>query len=93
LAFNITFVHKDLNQQADSLASATRNFKTPMFPNLKFQIEFRHRPSILDNINHWQVFKDDEEIQRFMKTIEFSNILIDQDDEDEEAKIHIVEIL
>ena len=65
-----------------------------MFPNLKFQIEVRHRPSIPDNIKHWQVFKDDEEIQRFMKTIEeFSNILIDQDDEDAEAEIHTPEIL
>jgi hypothetical protein len=83
LEFNITFVHKDLNQQADSLTFAVSNFKTPMFPNLKFQIEVIHRPSIPDNIKHWQVFKDDEEIQRFMKTIEdFSNILIDQDDED-----------
>jgi ribonuclease HI len=60
LAFNITFVHKNLNQQADSLALAASNFKTPMFPNLKFQVEVRHRPLILDNIKHWQVFKDDE---------------------------------
>ena len=86
LAFNITFVHRDLNQQADSLAFVASNFKTSMFPNLKFQIEVRHRPSIPDNIKHWQVFKDDEEVQRFMKTIEeFSNISIDQDHEDAEA--------
>jgi hypothetical protein len=65
-----------------------------MFPNLKFQIEVRHRPSIPDNIKHWQVFKDDEEIQRFLKTIEeFSNISIDQDDEDAEEEIHTAKIL
>jgi hypothetical protein len=94
LAFNITFVHINLNQQADSLALATSNFKTPMFPNLKFEVEVRHRPSIPDNIKHWQVFKDDEEIQRFLKTIEeFSNISIDQDDENGEAKIHAAEVL
>jgi hypothetical protein len=93
-AFNITFVHRDLNQQADSFAFAATNFKTPMFPNLKFQIEVRHITSITDNIKHWQVFKDDEEIQRFLKTIEeFSNISIDQDDEDAEAEIHTVEII
>jgi ribonuclease HI len=80
-AFNITFVHRNLNQHADSLALAASNFKTPMFPNLKFEVEVRNRPSILDNIKHWQVFKDDEEIQRFLKTIEeFSNISIDQDE-------------
>jgi hypothetical protein len=94
LAFNITFVHRNLNQQADSLALAASNFKTPMFPNLKFEVEVRHRPSIPDNIKHWQVFKDDEEIQRFLKTIEeFSNISIDQDDEDDEAEIHAAEVL
>jgi hypothetical protein len=89
LAFNITFVHKNLNQHADSLALAASNFKTPMFPNLKFQVEVRHRPSIPDNIKHWQVFKDDEEIQIFLQTIEeFSNISIDQDDEDGEVEVH-----
>jgi ribonuclease HI len=94
LAFNITFVHKNLNQQADSLALAASNFKTPMFPNLKFEVEVRHRPSIPDNIKHWQVFKDDEEIQRFLKTIEeFSNISIDQDDEDGEVEVHAADIL
>jgi hypothetical protein len=65
-----------------------------MFPNLKFKVEVRNRPSIPDNIKHWQVFKDDEEIQRFLKTIEeFSNISIDQDDEDGEAEIHAAEVL
>ena len=46
LAFNITFVHKNLNQQADSVALVASNFKTPMFPNLKFEIEVRQRPSL-----------------------------------------------
>jgi hypothetical protein len=92
--FNITFVHINLNQQADSLALATSKFKTLMFPNLKFKVEVRNRPSILDNIKHWQAFKDDEEIQRFLKTIEeFSNISIDQDNEDGEEEIHVVEVL
>jgi ribonuclease HI len=86
-AFNITFVHKNLNRQAYSLALAASSFKTPMLPNLKFEVEVRNKPSILDNLKHWQVFKDDEEIQRFLKTIEeFSNISIDQDDEDAEHK-------
>lgn len=94
LAFNITFVHKNLNQQADSLALAANNFETPMFPNLKFEIEVRHRPSILDNIKNWQVFKDDEEIQRFLKTIEeFSDISIDQDNEDDDVEIHVADVL
>jgi hypothetical protein len=93
-AFNITFVHKKLNQQANSLALAASNFKIPMFPILKFKVEARNRPSIPDNIKHWQVLKDDDEIQIFLKTIEeFSNISIDQDDKDGEAEIHVAEVL
>jgi hypothetical protein len=66
------------------LALAASNIKTPMFPNLKFEVEVRHGPSIPGKIKHWQVFKDAEEI--FLKTTkEFSNISIDQDDEDGEA--------
>jgi ribonuclease HI len=41
-AFNITFVHRNLNQHADSLALATNNFITPIFAKLKFEIEVRH---------------------------------------------------
>jgi ribonuclease HI len=94
LAFNITFVHINLNQQADSLALAASNFRTPIFPNLRFEIEVRHRPSIPDNIKNWQVFKDDQEIQRFLETIdEFSNISIDQDNENDDVEVHAANIL
>jgi ribonuclease HI len=94
LAFNITFIHKNLNQQADSLALAASNFRTPIFPNLRFEIEVRHRPSIPDNIKNWQVFKDDQEIKRFLETIdEFSTISIDQDNENDDVEVHAANIL
>jgi hypothetical protein len=94
LAFDTNFVHRSLNKQADTLALVASNFKTPMFPNMKFEVEVRHRPSIPNNIKHWHLFKDDEEIQIFLKIIEeFSNISIDQDDENGEAEIHVVEVL
>jgi ribonuclease HI len=69
LAFNITFIQRNLNQQADSLALAASNFKTPILPNLRFEVEVRHRPSIPDNIKNWQVFKDDQEIKIFLETL------------------------
>ena len=87
LAFNITFVHRNLNQQEDSLALAANNFKTPIFPNLIFEIEVRHKPSIPDNIKNWQFFNHDQEIQRFLETIdEVSNISIDQDNENDDVE-------
>jgi ribonuclease HI len=79
LAFDITFVQRSLNQQADSLALEASNFKTPMFSDLRYEIEVRHRPSIPDNIKYWQVFNDDQELKRFLETVgEFSAISIDQ---------------
>jgi hypothetical protein len=93
LAFNITFVHSNLNQWVDSLALAANNFKTPMFPNLKFEIEVRHRPLIPDNIKNWKVFKYDEEIQRLLNNIEdFSNISVDQDNEDDDVEVHAANV-
>jgi hypothetical protein len=51
----------------------------PIGPNIKYQVEIKHRTTILENIKHWQVFSDDLELQRFIHTIdEFSNISIDQ---------------
>jgi hypothetical protein len=65
-----------------------------MFPNFKFEIEVRHRPSIPDNIKNCQVFKDDQEIQIFLKTIEeFSNISIDQDNENDDMEVHAANVL
>jgi len=59
-AFNITAVPRDLNQQADSLALAASTFKSPIIPQIKSEVEMRHRASILDNVKHWQVFEDDQ---------------------------------
>jgi hypothetical protein len=94
LAFNITFVHINLNWQGNYLALVASNFRTPIFPNLRFDIEVRHRPSIPDNIKNWQVFKDDQEIKRFLETIdEFYNISIDQYDENDDVEVHAANIL
>ena len=63
---------------------AATHFKIPKQTQLKYPIEIRYRPSVPDNIRQWRVFKDDLEIKRFLDLIgEFSNSLIDQDQEDE----------
>jgi len=39
----------------------------------------RHRPSIPNNVQHWQVFEDDEKIKKFLEMVdEFSKTHIDQ---------------
>jgi ribonuclease HI len=52
LAFNISFIPREANQKADSLALAASTFRPPIGPNIIYQVEFRHRTSIPDNINH-----------------------------------------
>jgi len=42
----------------------------------------KFRPSLPDNIQHWKVFEDDDEINRFLQVIdEFYEIKIDQENE------------
>jgi hypothetical protein len=82
-AFNITVVSREFNQQVDSLAIAASTFKTPVVPQMRYEIEMRYRPSIPDNIKYWKVFEDDQQIKIFMEVIdEFSNTYVDSDDEE-----------
>ena len=54
-------------------------------PKENYQIEVRHRPSILDNVDHWQVFENDEHINIFLQMSgEFKNLKIDQDNMNED---------
>ena len=40
----------------------------------------RYRPSVPDDIKHWKVFHDDQELKEFLElTCEFANDLVDQD--------------
>jgi len=94
MAFNITFIHRNLNQQEYSLDLEASNFKTPILPKLRFEVEVRHKTFIPDNIKKWKVFKDDQEIKIFLETIdEFSSISIDQENGNDDVKVHFSDIL
>jgi ribonuclease HI len=62
-SFNIHSIPIMKNQQADSLAKAVATFVPPAVLKLKYHIEMRHMPLILNNVQHWQVFEDDEQIK------------------------------
>jgi ribonuclease HI len=49
LAFNISFIQREHNQKEDSLTLSTITFRPPIGPNIKYQVEIRHRTSIPDN--------------------------------------------
>jgi hypothetical protein len=62
-AFNISFIPREENTMADSLAISMRQFKIPLPPKLRYDIEVKYRPSIPDNVKHWKVFEDDLEVK------------------------------
>ena len=50
--------------------SASLLIPHPDFINKKYSVEIIHRPSVLDNNNNWQVFKDDAHINAFLQSVE-----------------------
>jgi hypothetical protein len=81
LSFKIVYIPRNQNDQADSLAMEASTFKLPFPQNLKYEVEVRYMPSILDNVKNWRLFEEDSEIKRFIKAIDyFSSIHIDQDE-------------
>lgn len=54
---------------ANSFTVADSNSKTSQNPLLIYEIEVRYKPSLLENVKHWQVFEHDEYIRHFMEVI------------------------
>jgi hypothetical protein len=80
LAFNISFIPREENTLADSLAISASLFRIPLIPKIKCRVEIIYRPSIPENIKHWKVFEDNLEIEKFLQSIdELSTLHIDQD--------------
>ena len=61
-----TVIPRKENCEVDALAVSASMFQVPEDAKEHYQIEVRHRPSIPDNVDHWQVFEDDEQINRFL---------------------------
>lgn len=70
----IVVIPRNQNSVANSLVVATNNLKILVKPSKKYEVEVRHRPSVSDNIEKWQVFEDEKHIERFMcMTEEFAD--------------------
>jgi hypothetical protein len=77
-AFNISFVPREDNTLADSLAVSASLFRIPLPLKINCGVKIRYRPSIPDNVKHWKVFEDDLEIEKFLQSVdEFSALHID----------------
>jgi hypothetical protein len=52
LDFKISFVPREENDMVDSLVVSASNFKIPLLPKLKYDVEVKYRPSIPNNVKH-----------------------------------------
>jgi hypothetical protein len=55
-------------------------FEAPALPADRSEVEIRYRPSVPDNVKYWKVFEDDQEIEKFLQSVDdFSALHIDED--------------
>jgi ribonuclease HI len=85
-AMDLIAIPRDQNSLADSLVVAASTLQ-PSEDLMKGEgkLEIIFRPSFPDNIDHWQVFKDDEQVLRFIHNVkEFSGFNVSYKEEGKE---------
>ena len=50
--YQLSVIPRSQNHIVDALAVAASVFKIPIYPNRRYQIEVKHRPSVLDNVKY-----------------------------------------
>jgi hypothetical protein len=58
--YDLSVVPREKNQIIDVLATSASDFKISIFPKKRYEIEVKHRPTVPDNVKHWQVFDGDK---------------------------------
>ena len=53
--YHLSFIRRNKNVIVDALEVSASVFKIHIYPNKKYEIEIKHRPAILNNVDHWQV--------------------------------------
>lgn len=77
--YHFSVIPRKKNAIVDALEVFASVFKIHTYPKGKYEIEVKHMPTILDNMDHWEVFDDDKQINKFMEmSEEFENVSIDQ---------------
>jgi len=84
----LTKISRNHNLHAHSLATFANTCKLPFVPNHHFTTEIKHRPTVPDNVKHWQVFESDIQINNFLTLQEeFSSIKIDANTMDDPQQV------
>jgi ribonuclease HI len=93
LDFNISFIPREENAPVNFQAFSASLFEAPALPDDRSEVEVRYRPSVPDNVKHWKVFQDDQEIEKFLQSIDDFYALHIDEDPDEEPDHHPGELL
>jgi hypothetical protein len=69
-AMDLIVIPRDQNNLIDSLVVAASNLQpSEDLMKGKGKLEIIFRPSVPNNIDHWKVFKDDEQVLRFIHNV------------------------
>ena len=80
--YQLSIIPRSQNHIVDALVVAASVFKIPIYPNIRYQIDVKHRPSTPDNVKYWNIFEDDSHTNKFLTlSYEFENLTIDGDRE------------
>jgi hypothetical protein len=80
LDFNISYIPREENAPVDFLDFTASFLEVPALPTVGSDAEIKYRPSVPDNVKHWKVFEDDQEIEKFLQYVDdFSTLHIDED--------------
>jgi hypothetical protein len=83
---NLSTIPREQNQVVDALSTSAAVFKVLFFPEKGYKVEVKYRPTVPDNMKHWQVFENDKQIESFLKMEnEFENLNIDDEHYDGEV--------
>ena len=78
--FELSYIPRDLNHLADSLAIFASLFVPPLPPQLNYNVQVKHKPSLPNNVKFWKVFENYDELSKFLELVdEFSDMHIDQE--------------
>jgi cupin superfamily acireductone dioxygenase involved in methionine salvage len=60
--YHLSIIPRKKNIIADAMVVFASIFKIPIYPNKKYEIEIKHKPTIPDNVYHWQVLSANQQI-------------------------------
>ena len=64
--FELSYIPRDLNHLADSLAITTSLFIPPLPHKLNYDVQVKYRPSLPYNVKFWKVFENDDDLSKFL---------------------------